>query len=270
MTISAVVLSFNSEKTIRRCLESLIMALDLVDGANEVFVVDNGSSDGSASIIKHFEELRPELVRAIFLQQNAGTTRARNIALEKASGDDILILDSDAYIDGQALLSLVNFLNANPGTGVAAPRLVYGNGNFQMSCDTFPTLGRKVRRYFFLRNLEAGENDLRNAKQPVDVDYAISACWLISRAALDAVGFLDERIFYSPEDVDYCLRMWEKGFRVTYVPEVQVIHDAQELSRGFRLSRFHFSHLKGLLYLFRKHRYCWGLTGLHRRIGRFR
>src|SRR5690606_21095374 len=99
-------------------------------------------------------------------------------------------------------------------------------------------------------------------------DYAISAFWLFRRRLLDEVGYLDERIFYSPEDVDYCLRVWEAGYKVVYDPRVHAIHDAQEISRGFRMARFTWSHIGGLLYLFRKHRYMLGHRRLYRRIGR--
>ena len=73
--------------------------------------------------------------------------------------------------------------------------------------------------------------------EPIDVDYAISAFWVIRRNAFERVGLFDEKIFYSPEDVDYCIRMWSAGYKITYVPKAEVVHDAQELSRGFKLSK---------------------------------
>jgi len=71
------------------------------------------------------------------------------------------------------------------------------------------------------------------------------------------VGLLDEKIFYSPEDVDYCIRVWKAGFDIRYLPKYEIIHDAQEISRakGIRINFFTLSHIKGLLYLFLKHRY---------------
>ena len=102
------------------------------------------------------------------------------------------------------------------------------------------------------------------------VDYAISAFWMFRRDVLEKVGLLDERIFYSPEDVDFCIRIWKAGYCIKYFPQVSVIHDAQEISRakGVKINIFTLSHLKGLLYLFLKHRYLFGLQGLYHRIGR--
>ena len=204
------------------------------------------------------------MIKPILLPENTGTTYSRNRGLRECSGNYILILDSDAYIGADALRGLRDYLAANPGTGIAAPKLLYESGNFQLSVDRFPTLLHKLARFMFLRKMESYSDNRET--EPRDVDYAISACWLIRRDAFDAAGLLDEQIFYSPEDVDYCLQMWEAGYRVTYVPSVSVVHAAQELSRGFRLSKFHFSHLGGLFY--RKHRYFWSLNGLYRRIGR--
>ena len=80
---------------------------------------------------------------------------------------------------------------------------------------------------------------------------------MFPKEVLNEVGLLDEKIFYSPEDVDYCIRVWKKGYTIDYFPDVKMIHDAQEISRGkaFKINFFTLSHLKGLIYLFLKHRY---------------
>ena len=88
-----------------------------------------------------------------------------------------------------------------------------------------------------------------------DVDYAISAFWLFHRSLLDKVGLLDEKIFYAPEDVDFCLRIWKAGYRIVYQPSACIIHHTQEISRGWKLNSAKINHLKGLVYFFIKHRY---------------
>lgn len=270
MNISTVILSYNSAKTLDRCLRDLTHTLDSFDNENEIFVIDNGSADSSKAIINTYQERFPGLLKSIIFEENTGTTYSRNAALREASGEYILILDSDAYVNADALAALVQYLDQHPETGIAVPRLFWGSGKYQLSCDVFPTLIHKLRRFLFLRKMESNEDELQTTLVAVDVDYAISACWMIRRDAFLKAGLFDENIFYSPEDVDYCLRIWESGFKITYVPDAAVIHDAQELSRGFRLSRFHFSHLWGLLYLLRKYKYFWGLKRLYRRLNRFR
>ncbi|WNC68464.1 glycosyltransferase [Thalassotalea nanhaiensis] len=270
MYISVVILSYNSITPLERCLLHLIEALKPLEMANEIFVVDNGSTDGSVELIESFQHKNEHLISTILFNENKGTTYSRNAALRQVKGEYILIIDSDAYVTSQAITSLINYLKHNPETGIAVPRLFYRNGNFQMSCDKFPTLIHKIKRFLFLKKFEKITNYLQSAKAPISVDYAISACWMISQKAFMDTGLFDENIFYSPEDVDYCIRVWEQGYKITYLPDVEVVHDAQELSRGFRLSMFHLHHLKGLVYLMRKHKYFWGLDNLYQRLNRIR
>jgi len=267
--ISAVILSYNSAPQLQKCLKDLIRSLAAFETDNEILVVDNGSRDGSVELLEKYCDKYPRLVQPTFLPRNTGTTASRNRALKQASGEYVLVLDSDAYVNHQALKTLIDYLRSDARSGMAVPRLFYGNGDFQLSCDVFPTLLQKFVRFLFLKRIEAQSHNLQKISEPVAVDYAISACWMIPRSALSRVGHFDEAIFYSPEDVDYCIRVWEKGLRVMYVPDAEVIHDAQELSRGFRLAKFHFSHLQGLMYLFRKHRYFWSLKRLYTRVNRF-
>jgi GT2 family glycosyltransferase len=268
MYLSIVILSFNSSRHIEKCLSHVFDSLKCVDKKAEVFVVDNGSSDGSLDIIDGFHKQFPEILKVIKFESNTGTTYSRNAALKQAKGDFILVLDSDAYITADAISRLTLYLAQAPDVGMAVPRLFYGSGNYQISCDVFPTLWLKAKRFLFLKKMEEKGDALSLVDKPTEVDYAISACWMLTRRCFKSVGLLDEKIFYSPEDVDYCLRVWQAGLAINYLPSVSVVHDAQELSRGFKLSRFHFSHLKGLLYLMFKHKYFWGLSSLYKRLGK--
>ena len=268
MNFSVVILSFNSNRTLGRCLEQTLNALLEFGSENEVFVVDNGSTDGSVEVIELLAKKHDKVLKPILFDENTGTTFSRNAALKRATGDYIIVLDSDAYLSNDSLKVLVNYLKENPSAGLVTPRLVFEDGRFQLSFDEFPTLVRKFQRFLFLRKIEARLHKMEKLVKPIDVDYAISACWMIRRDAFERVGLFDEGIFYSPEDVDYCIRMWSAGYKITYVPSAEIIHDAQELSRGFRLSIFHFSHLKGLFYLFKKHKYFFRLSGLYKRIKR--
>jgi GT2 family glycosyltransferase len=165
-------------------------------------------------------------------------------------------MDSDVELAGGVVDAFVPLLAQDHDLGIVVPRILYPSGTWQKSYDRFPTLADKIHRYFRLRKIEEREA-LQTGKctQPFYVDYAISAFWLMRRDLLQTVGFLDERIFYSPEDVDFCLRVWKSGFRILYVPSVSVVHHTQEISRGLKLNRAKLSHIKGLGYYFLKHRY---------------
>lgn len=267
MDLSAIVLSFNSARYIETCVRSLVRSFDECGLRGEIFVIDNGSQDGSVALLQRLQAELGSQLTVHYLPHNTGTTRSRNLGLRAARGAHLLILDSDAYMNATALRALVEYQRAQPKAGLVAPRLIYPDGRFQLSVDQFPTVARKLERFLALRQLESREPPAAAGA----VDYAISAVWLISRAALEATGLLDERIFYSPEDVDYCIRVWRAGHQVHYLPSVSVVHDAQEISRPkglLGINKFTIRHAKGLAYLFLKHRYAFGLGRLYRRLGR--
>ena len=85
------------------------------------------------------------------------------------------------------------------------------------------------------------------------VGYLMSACWLIRRECIEDIGLLDENIFYAPEDVEYCIRAWKKGWHVLYDGRCSIIHEWQRLSRKKLISKHNWEHIKGLMYLFNKY-----------------
>lgn len=266
MRVSAVVLSFNSVAVLEGAVSSLAMDLSDSIEEDEIWVVDNGSTDGSPKLLRALEQKHGGLVKGIYLDQNLGTTVSRNMALRRATGRLLLIMDSDVEVSAGTVDRLITVCDSQPTCGIVAPRLHYPSGRVQLSTDCFPTVGRKLWRLAALRKIE---QTLPREEQTKAVDYAISAFWLFRRNVLDRVGYLDEEIFYSPEDVDYCLRVWQAGYQVWLEPSVSVLHRAQELSRGWGSPGFTMSHALGLLYLFRKHRYWLSRKGLYHRIGRF-
>lgn len=265
--VSVVILSFNSITYIEKCLTDLLLSFKESNLIGQINVVDNGSSDGSVNVLKSMLDKYPNDLSVIFQNFNTGTTQSRNKALNKSKGKYILVLDSDAYMNSVTLNKLVNYLEENSNVGLVAPALIYPDGRFQLSVDVFPTLIRKIKRYFTLRSLEENSNRQNSGA----VDYAISACWMLPRSVVDDVGLLDEKIFYSPEDVDYCIRVWKSGYQVHYLPSTRIVHDAQEISRpkGLFINKFTIRHIKGLIYLFIKHRYIFSLNSLYKKINRF-
>lgn len=256
MTLSLILLTWNSERYIERCLNSIYSSLEALPITFEVLVLDNGSADGTGEILRRFLVTYPSNTKLFFEPSNTGTTRSRNKLLEAASGEYLCVLDSDVELPLKTMEHLLAHLRADHTVGIIAPAIFYPSGAWQKSIDHFPTLLDKLKRFFFLREIERTQSKAYiESTDPLDVDYAISAFWLFRRELLDLVGVLDERIFYAPEDVDYCLRVWKAGQRVLYVPAVRVIHHTQEISRGLKINRAKLEHLKGLAYFFMKHRY---------------
>lgn len=264
-TISCIILTWNSSAYIEKCFNSLISELEHSGMDFEIFIIDNGSSDQTLNFLKG--AARPELT-VIPLGHNTGTTFSRNIGLRMARGKYIVILDSDIEItDPNTFKRLVHYLDENNDIGIVAPQLRFPSGRFQKTVDVFPTLTHKMNRFLNLRSIEEAEalrvgESLENS----DVDYAVSAFWLMRRELVSSIGLLDEEFFYAPEDVDYCLRCWMSGHRVVYVPRIIATHHAQEISRRSIFSRSFREHLKGLSYFYWKYKFLFRLSTIYNEI----
>jgi len=262
--ISAIVLSFNSKQFIEKCVRDLIKSFDDCGYHGEVIVVENGSVDGCVDTLKQLELEFPQELNVIYLEKNTGTTYSRNLAMRASIGKYFVVLDSDAYMNKDALKGMKDWLEKHNEYGLVAPQLNFPDGRYQLSIDSFPTVTRKIKRFFMLKKMETTQNiDLDSAHE---IDYAISACWMFPHSLYDSIGGFDENIFYAPEDVDYCLRTWENGKKIAYLPMYSLVHDAREVSRGFKFNKFVYLHVKGLMYYFVKHGYYLNLIHLYRRL----
>ena len=254
--LSIVILTWNSERYIARCIGSIISSLTGHVRSCEIFVVDNGSKDQTVQTLNSLLIEKPFDLHLIPLKDNQGTTVSRNLALRKVKGEYVCVMDSDVEVGQDVFTELAALLQNDETVGLVVPQINYPSGNWQKSFDRFPTIAHKIRRLFCLRSMEASEGAIEsNANACKDVDYAISAFWLFRRSLIEKVGLLDENIFYAPEDVDFCLRIWIAGYRIVYQPSVSIIHFTQEISRGWKLNRAKINHFKGLVYYFVKHRY---------------
>lgn len=262
-TISFVILTWNSGKYIKRCVESYSNPLVNKEYFAEFIVVDNGSNDNTVSVVE--KEIKPNLhdfcnLHLIKLKKNFGTTVSRNKGIEKCNGEIVVICDSDTEFLQGDWGKIISYFEDSPEIGIVAPSLYYGDGSIQPSVKRFPTLIDKIKKLskiFF--GLSLKDTDFYEEfpwANPTFVDSAISACWILTRKTIDKVGLLDEKIFYSPEDLDYCFRTWEAGRKVLFSPEMKIMHHTQQISHKKPFSRQAITHFSGLMYYFLKHRYC--------------
>jgi len=270
MELSIILLTWNSKQYIENCINSIYNSIkpNIKSNDFEIIVVDNGSTDDTLIILEtHYPE-----IKVIKNECNRGVAPARNQGLEFAKGEYILILDIDTIVYEGSIQKLIEFMNSNPRAGICGPRLVFSNGEIQNSCRRFPLLHSKVLRRvqtkwavkllekeYYISQMQSGN--------PFSVDYVIGACQLIRRSALDEAGLLDNNIFYGPEDVDLCLRMWLKGWKVFYIPEATIVHFEQRITKKKIFSHMMLKHIVSLLYFFIKHKYLFSRRGLYRRIG---
>jgi GT2 family glycosyltransferase len=214
MDLSIIIVSFNTKDLLKRCLESLPLS-------SEIIIVDNGSIDGAVEMLKKIKEPK---IKIIENKENLGFAKAVNQGLKKAKGEYLLLLNSDVFAKKEAFNKLVAFAKDQPQAGVIGGRLLNPDGSPQGSCFYLPTVLRIMREFWF-----NGHSTLNKyiplSDKPVEVEAVIGAVFLIPRKVLNKVGFLDERYFMYFEDLDYCRRVREAGFKVYYLPEAEFIHE---------------------------------------------
>lgn len=242
--LSVVIITWNQYGVLSRCLSSLNEVMRRDDA--EIIVVDNGSTDGTT------EKLKKEFpgLKLIANDCNKGVAYARNRGIEIAKGDKILILDNDTIVNSEAIEGMEKYLDENPQMGICGCKLMDGEGNVQKSCKEYPGLGVK------LRNIMGLGSDISESigDEPVEPVYLIGACQMIRRQVVDQIGLLDEKIFYGPEDADYCIRAAKAGWKVIYLPGYSIIHLWRRATRKNIFSPLSRKHIKALLYFYFKHK----------------
>ena len=251
-SVGFVILTWNSEKYIANCLDS-ILKIEKYDIFISIF--DNGSKDRTKNIL---EKYRFDNIFFLGCGKNLGTTISRNEALKKLPKTDyIVILDSDIIInDLNGFDKIIDILDNDKEIGIVGPKLVNAEGELQYSGRNIPSIKEKILKVFFDKSKKTSELEHVDYNEKDDlfcVGYLMSAAWFMRRDFFEKNGFLDEKIFYAPEDVEYCVRAWCNGYKVCYYKKFTVIHFWQRISKKKFFSKHNFEHIKGLMYFFHKY-----------------
>lgn len=252
MHLSVITVSYNVKDHLRECIRSVCRAAEGMSW--EYLIVDNASSDGSADMIANeFSAL--QLIRN---NENRGFGAANNQALQQARGEYILLLNPDMRVQQDTLRRMYAFMKQHPDIGIASCRLVDENGAMLREVRRFPDVWSqflvltKLDKLFpgSLKRYHYAQLDLEKQQ---DVDQVRGSFFMISHACMQQVGLFDETFFVWFEEVDYCKRAHELGWRVVYTPVAQAVdYKGQSFKRVSRIKK-RWWYLKSLLYFFRKH-----------------
>ena len=263
--LSVIIITWNAERDVKQCLDSVLKAT--VSRSTEIIVVDNGSTDKTRDILESYGEL----INLILLKKNNGVALARNVGMATAKGEYLWILDVDTIVNKDAVDGMIEYLANNTGCGICACRLQSESGDVQDSCRKLPYPKHKIRNLLSARTGKSAFTRKFNDKikkqnesqfyhkelqgsEPFETEYVIGACQMFRKTILDEVGFLDEKIFYGPEDADFCLRIYQKGYKIVCLPAYYIIHHYNRISNKKLFSRMSYLHLKGLAYFYAKHK----------------
>lgn len=241
--VSVVILTWNDGPLLHACLAALLCSegVDL-----DIVVVDNGSQPPATV---------PTGVRLLRNEHNRGVAPARNQGVAASTSALVCLLDSDALVEPQTVARLAATIEEDQTVALAAP--VFMGQAPEASGGRAPTLVGKARRGL---NLTDAYPPIERTGGTWRVDFAIGACQLFRREAFDALGGLDERYFYGPEDIDFCLRLRRAGWGVVQVAAAVVNHPPRRRFRGL-LTRRGLVHLRAVL------RHHWRHRGFARQMG---
>jgi len=222
--IAVAVVSWNTRELLRRCLESFAPEVDA--GRARVWVVDNGSSDGSVELVRE----RFGWAELIVPERNVGYGPAVNLVAERSAAEWVAPANADIEVRPGALEALLEAADGDLGAGAVAPRLIAPDGSAQHSVHHFPTLPFTALFNLGVQRLDRRVGDRMclegywEPTRPRRVDWALGAFLLVRRRAWDEIGGFEPRQWMYAEDLDLCWRLKRAGWATRYVPEARVLH----------------------------------------------
>jgi len=254
--LSVVIVSWRARDLLFACLESLDRQVRARREPGrieiEVFVVDNGSGDGTPDAVRE----RFPWLQVIALPRNVGFAAGNNVALAKIAGRHALLLNNDTEVLPGALERCVRFLDEHPDVGVVGPQLLNPDGSKQNSVHNYPSLATELLPKGLLETLLPRRFPSKRYEHdgPVDVEAVLGACLFVRRDVLDQVGLMPEDYFFFLEETDWCWRIREAGWRVVHLPDTRVIHVHGATTKKRVPARTRIEYHRSLYRFFRKRR----------------
>lgn len=230
MIISVILVSYNTARMSVEALDALFTSQG--DFELEVFVVDNASKDNSVDLIKN---AYPQ-INLIENSVNVGFGRANNQVLPLVSGDYVLLLNTDAFVQSDTLAKTLEYIKSRPDCGVLGVRLIGRNGDLQPSCRYFPAPFNLFAYEFgldrWLPNIQMVDDAEWDPALTTECDWVPGCYYLIRKQVIDHLGLFDPRYFLYSEEVDHCFAVKKAGWQVVYYADVSVVHLGGESAKS--------------------------------------
>ena len=238
--LSITIVNYNTKDLLRQCIKSIFE--NTKDISYEIIVVDNASIDGSV------EMLQTEFVgiKVIQNKENLFFTRAHNQALRISNGRYLMILNSDTIILENTFDKMVRFMDEHSEAGACGPKLLNADFSLQKSVAQFPTFPNnyiKKQRFYF--DLELNKT--------IEVDSVGGSCIILKREVVEKVGLLDEKFLAYWEEIDWCKRIVDAGYKVYYFPEAQLVHFWQVTMSKLGKEKKEKIFYNSMVYYYKKH-----------------
>jgi GT2 family glycosyltransferase len=224
--LSIIIVNYNVREFLHHALVSLQKALKGIPG--EIIVVDNASDDGSVEMLRR----RFPGVHLIASKVNLGFAKANNIALKQARGQYFLLINPDTLVQEDTLRVMLKFFDENPDVGLAGCKILNPDGSFQLACRrSFPRPWVALTKMsglsaMFPRSPLFGKYNLTylSPDETYEIDAVSGSFMMVRRTVYEQVGGLDEDFFMYGEDLDWCYRIQQAGWKNYYLHTTQIIH----------------------------------------------
>lgn len=233
MDLSVIIVNYNVQYFLQQCLSSVFAAGEGID--MEVWVVDNGSVDDSVEMVRRqFPQ-----VHLIANPGNTGFACANNQALKQAKGDYLLLLNPDTLVEKDTFTRCIGFMHEHPDCGGLGVKMINGKGKYlKESKRGFPSpeasfykISGLIRLFPHNRRIAAYYMGHLPEDETNEIEILPGAYLMMSRAAYEKVGGLDESFFMYGEDIDFSWRIRLAGFKNYYLPAARIIHYKGESTR---------------------------------------
>lgn len=225
MDLSIIITNYKNPDLLRLCISSI--KKNVKDISYEIIVADSATEEVTEMMMR--EEF-PEIKFFPFVE-NVGFQKLVNIGIENSQGNYFLILNGDILIKGEAVQKMLNFIKKDNSIGILGPKLLNFNGTPQDSCFRFYKPVTILYRRTILGKLPWAKRHLNwflmkdiDHQSPTEVDWIMGSATMMPKKAFLKVGPMDARFFMYMEDVDWCRRFWENGYKVIYYPLVEMLH----------------------------------------------
>lgn len=222
--VSFCVVNTELRELLLRCLDAIALEQQTLGVQTEVLVLDNASNDGSASAARR----HPATTEVIALERRRGKGENDSALLQRARGRLCLLLNEDSELLPGATRVLLDALDAHPDAAAAGAQLHRPDGRQQPSAWRFPAPRTALVGALFLHRRYTVQS---RGAEVREVDWAQSAALLVRRDAAQQIDWFDPDFFVYSDEVDFCKRLRDAGWRTLYVPQAVAIHHEQ-LSTG--------------------------------------
>ncbi|WP_048190925.1 glycosyltransferase family 2 protein [Methanobacterium sp. SMA-27] len=232
MDLSIIIVNYETYDLTKQAVESVIKQDQPF--SYDIYLVDNGSKDGSIHKLKeHFlKESEDGLIKFILNNENRGFAYANNLALKKITSEYILLLNSDTIIVDKCLEDSLNYIKNHKDIGALGCKVVLPDNTLDMACRrSFPDFNVSFYKLtglsrVFPKSERFGRYNLSylNEDETYEVDCIVGAFMLVRSQAIKDVGFLDESFFMYGEDIDWCYRIKAANWKIIYFSDAKIIH----------------------------------------------